>query len=83
MIARGVRAACAAVGVAVLAWLAYETRKLAPGAAGEEEDGARDDARRDAIERLRGRAKGFDAIDARDATDDDDDATRGAHAHGD
>ena len=39
MIARGVRAACAAVGVAVLAWLAYETRKLAPGAAGEEEDG--------------------------------------------
>ena len=39
LIARGVRAACAAVGVAVLAWLAYETRKLAPGAAGEEEDG--------------------------------------------
>jgi|TARA_B100001540_G_scaffold315258_1_gene342079 hypothetical protein len=60
------------------------TNELRPTSlAREEDDVARDDAMRDAIERLRGRAKGFDAIDARDATDDDDDATRGAHAHGD
>ena len=42
-----------------------------------------DDDARDAIERCRGRAKGFDAIDdARDANDDDD-AHRGENARGD
>ena len=48
----------------------------------EEVDVARDAAMRDAIERLRGRATGFDAIEKRDANGDDD-ATKGANAHGD
>ena len=47
-----------------------------------EDDDVDDDDARDAVERFRGRAKGFDAIDARDANDDDD-ATSGANAHGD
>ena len=48
----------------------------------EEDDVARDAAMRDAIERRRGRATGFDAIEKRDANGDDD-ATKGANAHGD
>jgi len=61
------------------------TNELRPTCVAREEDDVErdDDAMRDAIERLRGRAKGFDAIDARDANDDDDDATTSAHAHGD
>ncbi len=48
-----------------------------------EDDDVDDDDARDAIERCRGRAKGFDAIDdARDANDDDD-AHRGENARGD